>query len=69
MITECWIQQSSHRDTFFSIYLVTSTNIIKLTVDVVKLLNVTIRRSTSEINRGEGDGTGTAGTINGEYNY
>ena len=22
MITECWIPQSSHRDTFFSIYLV-----------------------------------------------
>ena len=49
----------------------------KLTVDVVKLLSVTITvfwRSTSEINRGEDDGitsesdcTGTTGTINGEY--
>ena len=24
MITECWTPQSSHRDTFFSIYLVTT---------------------------------------------
>ena len=40
-------------------------SIIKLTVDFVKLLSVTIRlfsRSTSE-----GDGTGTTDTINGEY--
>ena len=32
MITECWTPQSSHRDTFFSIYLVTIIMILKIFV-------------------------------------
>ena len=50
----------------------TSSNIIKLTFDVFKLLNVTITvfwHSTSQINKSEGDGTGTTDTINREYSY
>ena len=30
MITECWTPQSSHRDTFFSIYLVVPVSLINL---------------------------------------
>ena len=47
MITECWTPQSNHRDTFFSIYLVSSVKRIKTPLRN-RLLSTTLVQTTMD---------------------